>query len=177
MKKQSNNCLNSIVKNSKNSFLVINTKGIITYCNTNSGKNLGYSSDQLLDKHISMIFSEKGKNEIDNNILKICNGFNVANYSTSIEKRNGEKSFFSINLNPILNSKLNIHAVSMYLKDLSSQRVLQREVTNKAKEMFMPKEVFIANLYQELRRPVNLIIGFLDIMLPKYKNKNNKKII
>jgi len=165
MQKQSSNSLDAVIQNSRDSFLIITTKGIITYCNTSSVKAFGYTSKQLLEKHISLLFSKKGTIEIERKILKICKGDDVANFDTSIEKRSGEKSFFSINLNAVYDEKQKVNAISLHLRDLSSQRTKEREIRRKAKETVKLKDIFMANLNHELRTPVNLIIGFSDILL------------
>ena len=153
MQKQSSNSLDAVIQNSRDSFLIINTGGKITYCNFSSVKAFGYAPNQLLEI------------KIENNILKVCKGVDVANFDTSIEKRTGEKSFFSLNLNAVYNEKLKVIAISMHFRDLSAQRVSERKIRRKAKETVKLKDIFMANLNHELRTPVNLIIGFSDILL------------
>tara|TARA_R110000850_G_scaffold150497_1_gene273113 strand:+ start:10301 stop:11860 length:1560 start_codon:yes stop_codon:yes gene_type:complete len=165
MQKQSSNSLDAVIQNSRDSFLIINTGGKITYCNFSSVKAFGYAPNQLLEKQISMLFSKKKYIKIENNILKVCKGVDVANFDTSIEKRTGEKSFFSLNLNAVYNEKLKVIAISMHFRDLSAQRVSERKIRRKAKETVKLKDIFMANLNHELRTPVNLIIGFSDILL------------
>jgi PAS domain S-box-containing protein len=120
-----------IVENSRDAFFLISTNGIINYYNTSSSLHFGYSKEEMLNKHISLLFFEKGQKQIENKILKLCSGHEIESYNAYLKKKNGSKSYFSIDLGAIWDSNHKFKAISIHLRNLNFQKASKREIKYK----------------------------------------------
>nr|MBA3986497.1 response regulator [Flavobacteriales bacterium] len=83
--------------------------------------------------------------------------------------------YFSIDLGAIWDSNHKFKAISIHLRNLNFQKASKREIKYKTGKVEKLKDIFIANMNHELRTPVNLIIGFSDILLQKNLEEKQQK--
>jgi len=169
-------------------------EGIITsaseaYCNIS-----GYTREELVDQPHSIIrhpdMPEKAFKDMWDTIKagKVWKG-NVKNL-----KKNGDYYWVYAVIEPIFNSSGDIDSyfairvditdkislgeltevqeekINLAVSDIKSQK-------NKLSKALKAKSEFLANMSHEIRTPLNAIVGFVDILSEKIKDKENKEYL
>ncbi len=112
----------TIVNFSEDAIITKTLDGIVTSWNSTAEQLFGYSYDEIIGKHISVIIPANRINEESEIIGKIRAGELVRHYETERLKKDGSIVFISLTVSPLKNSSGTITGASIIARDITRQR-------------------------------------------------------
>ncbi len=147
---QSRRYMASIIETSADAIISKTLDGNILTWNQGAQKILGYNSEEIVGKHISILFPQALLEEEAVLMTKIKNNETVDQYDTIRVKKDGKQVPVSITLSPIKDRHGNIVGVSKVLRDntikeaLLQERILLRTIIDN-----IPINIYAKNLRSE----------------------------
>lgn len=159
--------LAAIIDSSDDAIVSKTLDGIITSWNHSAQKMFGYSEEEAIGKHISLIIPPERIQEETVIISNIRNGRRIEHFDTIRVAKDGHEVHISLTVSPIKNRFGNIIGASKVARDIS-QRVeadrKQQLYTEKLKELNNYKDDFMAMASHELKTPITVIKANLQIL-------------
>jgi len=142
----------TVFDDSDSGICIVNFEGKFVEINNNYAEMLGYSKEELLGQHYSLILTEDSKSVVDSNHLKIFNGTNILKAEEKVKHKNG--TFFYIQttnfrVNDEQGNKLRITTafdISSRLRNELVQSVLLK-ISNLVNESTL-NEQFYSSIYE-----------------------------
>lgn len=122
-----------IVNSGDDAIISKDLDGIITSWNNGAEKVFGYSHDEAIGKHISMLFPPEKIDE-DRTILdRIKQGAPVAHYETERVTKDGRRIFISQAVSPIKDASGRIIGASKISRDVTEQKIIEARLVKSEK--------------------------------------------
>jgi len=181
---------------------LLNTKGIIIDCSTNTAKMLGYDRNEIIGKHITEFVDEETKKIFKQNFPLLLKGKMLSKEATLVCK-NRHKITVLRSAQPILNLKNNVTSILVINTDLTERKkteqnlkeseeklqsimrsmddivfMLDKEVNSSKREKLKNMSILLKFLMKFVgmhSNYLNAILGFSNILLEKHKNYDDKK--
>ncbi len=168
------NYLNSIIYSAAETIIVTDKDFRICMVNPTITKLLGYSSEELQNSHIQLIFSENLVSEIN---FKI-NQDSAVKIKTELGTKAGDKCPVQINVSAINPDGKKDEGYIFLIQDTSEEQKHEQELEQAAKKANLAsqaKSAFVANMSHEVRTPMNAIIGMTGLLLDTELSKEQKE--
>jgi PAS domain S-box-containing protein len=123
----------SIINSSDDAILSKTLDGIITSWNPGAEKIFGYSSDEIIGKHISVLIPSYLQNEENKIIQKIQHGKTIDHYETERIRKDGEIINVSLTISPIKDSFGNIVGASKISRDITDRKEAEEKLIKSEK--------------------------------------------
>jgi PAS domain S-box-containing protein len=160
--------------------------GRIIYWNTFAERLYGWTCDQAIGANvIDLIPAENAKEQAIEIFAKIRDGASWSGELTT-RKKNGETFTAMVTDSPILSDDGQLFGVVGISSDITDQKraeeehakLLQSEraARNEAEEANRLKDEFLATLSHELRNPLNVILGYSEVLLGSREAKESQFI-
>ncbi|MCD2422089.1 PAS domain S-box protein [Niabella pedocola] len=159
--------LAAIVASSDDAIISKTLQGIITSWNPAAERLLGYSEEEAVGKHISMIIPGDRAQEEDYIIREIAGGNKVEHFETVRRTKHGQLIPLSLTISPVRDQRGMVIGASKIARDISERLALQREreqLYRKAKFLNKRKDKLIAMAAHELKTPLTSLNGFLQML-------------
>ncbi|MDP2336601.1 MAG: PAS domain S-box protein [Bacteroidota bacterium] len=169
--------LSKAIEQSPVSIEISDIKGIIEYVNPQFCVNTGYSSEEIIGKHVRFLKSGNMPEEIYKDLWKTISSGNVWQKELLNRKKDGSMFLESVILTSIKNDKgiiTNYIAIKEDITDRKKMQVELIEAKEKAEESDRLKSAFLANMSHEIRTPLNSIIGFSELLSDPYFDQEQK---
>jgi PAS domain S-box-containing protein len=142
--------LAAIVESSDDIIVSKTLDGIITSWNKAAQRILGYSAEEVIGKHVSMLMPPENLEDTERILGKIRRGEQVDHYETRRRRKDGVVIDVSLTVSPIHDSSGRIIGASKIGRDISKQKLIEAE----RRESERRKSEFLAMLAHELRNPL-----------------------
>ncbi len=152
--------LAAIISSSDDAIVSKTLDGIIVTWNGAAERLFGYSSEEAVGRHISLIIPKDRLDEETFVVGRIRAGLNVDHYETVRQRKDGSFIDISLTVSPIHAADGTIVGASKIARDISQQKELQRL----AEEASRAKDHFLATLSHELRTPLNTVLGYVQML-------------
>ena len=152
--------LASIVDSSDDAIVSKNLDGIITSWNRAAERMFGYSSDEAVGKHISLIIPPELIDEEYAILARVKSGQRVDHFETKRRTRAGRLVDMSLTVSPILDRHGRIVGASKIGRDVTEQRRTEALLAETSRR----KDEFLTNMSHELRTPMNAVIGIAHLL-------------
>ena len=119
--------LDSIVNSSDDAIISKTLEGIITSWNPAAHKMFGYTEDEAIGRHISIIIPPERLHEERMIIENIRNGIKVEHFPTVRVAKNKKKVYISLTVSPIKDKAGNIIGTSKIARDISDQKAAEEK--------------------------------------------------
>jgi PAS domain S-box-containing protein len=159
--------LAAIIDSSEDAIISKTLDGIITSWNQAARHLFGYTEDEAIGKHISLLIPADRQQEEDMIIDRIRRGLRVQHFETLRLTRNGDLIPISLTVSPIKSSDGTIIGASKIARDITEQVAAKREKARLYEEIEMlnaRKDEFIGVAGHELRTPITTIKGYLQLL-------------
>jgi PAS domain S-box-containing protein len=144
--------LASIVESSDDAIFATTLEGLIQTWNPGAERLYGYTQDEVLGKHVSLLHTRK-EQEVEL-MEKIGKGERVSQLETVKLTKDGREIDVSLTISPILDRKGRMIGVSRIARDITDRKLLDRM-----------KDEFVGTVSHELRTPLTAIKGFIELVL------------
>ncbi len=120
--------LAAIVASSDDAIISKNLNGMITSWNASAEKIFGFSADEAIGKHISLIIPKDRLSEENEIISKIKSGQRVQHYETARRRKNGSSVNLSITVSPVKDKHGLIIGASKVARDISERKSTETQL-------------------------------------------------
>ena len=179
--------LASIVQSSDDAIISKNLDGIIQSWNEAASRVFGYSADEAIGQHITLLLPEDRLKEESLIIEKICRGERVDHFETVRRRKDGSLIDVSLTISPIKNQEGGVVGASKIARNISERKkteaerdeLLKREheARAEAETANRLKDEFLATLSHELRNPLNAVVGYAEILLRSKETRHNELVV
>src|SRR4029434_7659099 len=152
--------LAAIVESSDDIIISKTLDGIITSWNKGAERVLGYTADEVIGKHVSMLIPPEHAEDMEKILSSIRRGERIDHYTSTRRRKDGTIVDVSLTVSPIRNEEGEIVGASKVGRDITIQKTFERE----RDESNRRKDEFLAMLAHELRNPIAAIHGASQLL-------------
>jgi len=159
--------LATIVDSSADAIISKTLDGIITTWNHAATKMFGWTAEEAIGKHISLIIPAERLAEETKIIESIRRGEKIDHFETVRVAKDGSKRNLSITVSPIKDASGKIIGASKIARDISvrAEAEEQRRIyTERLQELSKYKDEFMVMASHELRTPLTVILSNLQML-------------
>ncbi|MGL2967178.1 PAS domain S-box protein [Flavobacterium sp. XGLA_31] len=156
----------SIVNSSDDAIISKSLEGIITSWNKGAEKVLGYTSDEIIGKHITVLIPLDYREEEKSIIDAMRRGVAVEHYETRRMKKNGELIYVSLTISPIIDVNGTIIGASKIMRDISERKKFEDDLIHYNEELKKTNaelDRFVYSTSHDLRAPLKSMLGLINI--------------
>ncbi len=162
--------LAAIVESSDDVIVSKNLDGIITSWNAAAQRVFGYTPEEAIGRHITLIIPPDKFEEEYGILAKVKAGKRVEHFETVRRSKDGSLVDISVTVSPILDGRGRIIGASKVARDIGERKRIEAQL----EESNRRRDEFMANMSHELRTPLNAVIGLAHI-LSKSERLNPKE--
>ena len=148
--------------------------GIITSWNPSAQRMFGWTAEEAVGRHITLIIPEDRWAEEDEVLARLRRGDRVDHFETVRITKDRRFVDVSITVSPIRDSRGRIVGASKIARDITERRrieeerekllKLEQQARQEAEAVNRAKDEFLATLSHELRSPLNAILGWAQVL-------------
>jgi len=158
--------LAAIVDTSDDAIVSKTLQGIITSWNHSAEKMFGYTEQEAVGKHITLIIPPERLTEEEYIIGQIISGNRVDHFETIRMAKDGSRIPISITVSPVVNKSGVIIGASKIARDITERKKADEQRTE-----------FISLASHELKTPLTSIAGYMQILDNFTADEKSKKFV
>lgn len=159
--------LASIVESSNDAIIGKSLQGIIQSWNAAAERLFGYTAEEAIGHHISLVIPPERIAEEDEIIARLKADQRIEHYETERVRKDGERIFVSLTISPIKDDDGNVIGASKIARDVTERKRLEdnlRRLAVNLSENDRRKNEFLATLAHELRNPLAPMSNMLEVL-------------
>lgn len=159
--------LASIVSSSDDAIISKTLKGIITSWNESAHRMFGYTEQEAIGQHISLIIPKERFGEETRIIESVTKGQKIDHFETVRVAKDGTERYISLTVSPIKNSRGKIVGASKVARDISLRIEAEKQrnlYTERLQDLNKYKDDFMVMASHELKTPLTVIMANLQIL-------------
>ena len=164
----------ALVESSDDAIVSKTLDGVITSWNPAAERIFGWTAQEAVGRHITLIIPEERWAEEDQVLATIRRGERLDHFETVRVTKDGQRLDVSLTVSPILDASGRVVGASKIARDITErrrleearERLLEREqrAREAAEALNRAKDEFLATISHELRTPLNAIFGWARLL-------------
>jgi PAS domain S-box-containing protein len=150
----------AIITSSDDAIVSKTLDGTITSWNHAAERMFGYTAEEAIGQHITLIIPPELYQEEEDIIGKLRQGIHIDHFETVRMRKDGTKVDVSLSISPVKDRAGNIIGAAKIARDITERLELERR-----------KDEFISMASHELKTPITTLKGFTDLLLRKFKRQ------
>ncbi|MES2565575.1 MAG: PAS domain S-box protein [Bacteroidota bacterium] len=166
--------LAAIVESSNDAIISKTLDGKITSWNQQAEKLFGFTEEEILGKHISIVFPEERLNEEEEILKNIKEGNPLIAYETERKRKDGSRVSVSATISPIKDATGKIIGASKIVRDITEKKLAEEKLvayTNALEQKNSETEQFAYIASHDLQEPLRTITNYIGLFYDDYKGK------
>lgn len=159
--------LASIVQSSNDAIIAKSLEGIVQSWNAAAERVFGYTAEEAVGRHISLVIPQDRMAEEDQIIASLKEGKRLEQYETERVRSDGQRITVSLTISPIKDEAGNVIGASKIVRDISDRKRLEDDLRRLAADLSendRRKNEFLATLAHELRNPLAPMSNMLEVV-------------
>lgn len=166
--------LAAIISSSDDIIVSKTLEGIITSWNPAAERILGYSAQEAVGKHITLIIPRDRWSEEDDVLARIGRGERVDHFETVRRAKDGRLLQISLTVSPVRDATGRVVGASKVARDITDRKLAEvererllaseKQARKDAEDANRLKDDFLAVVSHELRSPLNAITGWASLL-------------
>jgi PAS domain S-box-containing protein len=159
--------LAAIVNSSDDAIVSKTLDGIITTWNRAAERMFGYTADEAIGKHITLIIPLERHGEEQDVLARLGRGETIDHFQTVRQTKDGRKLNISLTVSPIRDARGVIVGASKIARDITDQKRHEAEralLLEEAQAANRAKDDFLAMFGHELRNPLAAIATAAEVL-------------
>ncbi|MCB1180078.1 MAG: PAS domain S-box protein [Leptospiraceae bacterium] len=150
----------------------INKEGFTTFTNENFEKMLGFTKEEMKNKHILDFIEDSKKEFIKENIKRRQEGIKEE-LEFEFIKKTGEKIITLVATAPILDENYNYDGAIAGIIDITDRKINELKIAN----LLTSKEIILKEVHHRIKNNMSNIIGILNIERSRIDNPKIDSIL
>ena len=163
--------IENLVENAADIILSTDLEDQILTWNRGAEVTLGYSKEEVMGKHLSMLLPPQRIHELAEMRAKVEISGALRDIEVASNRKDGAAIYLSLSVSPITGVDGKIVGFLRVAKDITEKKRYERRL----KELDKLKSDFVSNVSHELRTPLTAIKGSVDNMLDGLTGDLNEK--
>ncbi len=159
--------LAAIVESSDDAIISKSLGGVIRSWNAAAQRLFGYTADEAIGRHISLVIPQERIAEEDQIIASLKAGQRIDHFETVRQRRDGQQRQVSLTVSPIKDDAGTVVGASKIVRDITERKRLEddlRQLAAHLSEADRRKDEFLATLAHELRNPLAPLSNMLEVL-------------
>ena len=159
--------LAAIVESSDDAIVSKSLEGVIQSWNAGAERLFGYSPDEAVGRHISLIIPTERLSEEDQILATLRAGRRIEHFETVRQRKDGSRLAVSLTVSPIRDESGRVMGASKIVRDVTDRRRLEDELRRLAISLAADdrrKNEFLATLSHELRNPLAPMRNTIELL-------------
>ena len=120
--------LASIVESSDDAIVSKSMDGLIVSWNAGARRIYGYTADEVIGRPIALLCPADRVEEVEANLDRVQSGVHIEHFETTRIRKDGQRIDVSLSISPIKDGQGAVIGASAIARDVTEQKLLQREV-------------------------------------------------
>ena len=130
--------LAAIVDSSDDAIVSKTLDGVITSWNAGAERLFGYTAEEAIGRHISMIIPTDRRDEEASILARISQGTRIDHFDTVRRRKDGAALEISLTISPVMDSLGKIIGASKIARDISGRKRIERELLESERRLTLP---------------------------------------
>jgi PAS domain S-box-containing protein len=163
--------IENLVENAADLIISTDLDDRIVTWNRGAEALFGYSKDEVIEKHLSILLPPERFHELEEIRAKVQISGALRDIEVRSKRKDGVMIYLSLSVSPIRDVEGRISGFLRIAKDITEKKRYERRL----KELDKMKSDFVSNVSHELRTPLTSIKGSVDNMLDGLTGSLNEK--
>ena len=159
--------LSAIVESSDDAIISKSLDGMIQSWNAGAERLFGYSAQEAVGRHVSLIIPQDRIQEEDRIIATLKEGKRVDHFETERKRRDGRRIPVSLTISPIYDDTGRVIGASKIARDVTDRKRMEDDLRQLAANLALTdqrKDEFLATLAHELRSPLAPLSNMIEVL-------------